>query len=323
MEQLNNHQSNNDIQVFLDLFKKKGKRNYKWYKSGLKGIARQISPAYRDFDNKVLVNGKLKFTRSSDGACQTTIELSNSLSRRALNTIRFDYYDGNTFLHELGHSIDFMFGSPCQLTGRVFIQDDKTMMDIFEEEFDAHKAEIKDFIMNEYRFSIDSNIHKGAYDILIKYMPTYKKLCDCENPKERKKLQKELYECGFVEVYYQIATKKCFKVMTQKYESILDALSSIQDNYDLFLPGHSMNYYHSSPRVLVSEFFANVFADKIMANHDRFDQLIKLMPKSFNAFERLFVIIYDHIQNNKRFTDLKIRPIKHYDDEEDESEVDA
>ena len=54
------------------------------------------------------------------------------------------------------------------------------------------------------------------------------------------------------------------------------------------------------------EFFANVFEAKVTSKHQQFDSLMKFLPKTFNAFEELFAIVYDHIQNNKRFTDVKI-----------------
>lgn len=307
MEQTANTTNISEKQQFLNIFQKKGKILYRWHKRGLNKIADGISPSYRDFVNKVLSNSKLKIEREKDyGYCSPSYPCYESFKRRASCTIAIDFYDVHCFLHELSHSIDFLFGGSIPMSCTVIIQNGKTLRDIFDEEFKEHQEEIWKFVMNEYRFSIDPNIYKGAYDIFINNMPKYLSLCSTVSKKDRKKLHQELYECGFVEVYYQIATKKCFRVLQQKYLAILDALSSTYDITGLFLPGHEKEYYATRPEKGVLEFFANVCADKLTGNHTRYDQLIKLMPKSFNAFERLFVLIYDRIQNNKRFTDLKI-----------------
>ena len=317
--QTTNQTNQNDIQVFINTFKKKGKLLYRWHSDGIKKIARQVSPSYRDFVNKLLSNSKLKISRYTGGKCkQNEWGDPNSLSRRRENEIEISFDDCRNFAHELGHSVSLMFGRSCSLVSRVIIYDDKTLRDIFEEEFNAHHEELHKFIMDEYRYSIDSNIYKGAYDIFIDNMPKYLTLCKTREPKARKRLQKELYECGFVEVYYQIKTRKCFKVLEQKYISILDALSSIYNHAGLYLIGHPLEYYSLNEELLCEEFFANVFADKITGNHTRYDNLIKLMPRSFDAFERLFVLIYDRVQNNKRFTDLKLKEIpEEPEDDED------
>lgn len=98
----------------------------------------------------------------------------------------------------------------------------------------------------------------------------------------------------------------------------MDALSSMYDITGLYLMGHALEYYKRYSARAVQEFFANVFADKILGNHTRYDNLIKLMPRSFDAFEKLFFTIYERIQNNKRFTDLPIKDT--YLDEEEEEE---
>ena len=36
---------------------------------------------------------------------------------------------------------------------------------------------------------------------------------------------------------------------------------------------------------------------------------MKYLPKSFAAFEKLFNIFYEHIQNNKKFTDVNVKEI--------------
>ena len=316
MEQLNKQPINNDIQQFMSLFKKKGKLWYRWHYSSLRKMANQVSPAYRDFVNKVLSNSKLKIRYSGHAYCLPSFSCSSNLSRRMNTTIRIDYGDCRAFLHELGHSIDFLFGMPRALSCNVIVQDGKTLREIFDEEFKEHHEELRELIMNEYRSNIDSNIHVGAYDIFINNMPKYLALRECKDKKQRKKLQDELYKCGFVEVYYQIVTKSCFSILNNKYIAILDALSAIYPPAGLFLIGHDKEYYEFDANRPAYEFFANVCADKLLGNQYRYDQLIKLMPKSFNAFERLFVLIYDHIQSNKRFIDLPLVP--YAEPEEDE-----
>ena len=326
MEQLNNKPINNDIQQFMAIFKKKGKLWYRWHKTGIRKMAIQVSPSYRDFVNKILSNTKLKIIYHADGYCLPSSNFSENMSKRMETLIAFDYCGSRTFLHELSHSIDFLFGRPRSLSCNVIVQDGKTLRDIFDEEFKQNHKELREFIMNEYRQNINANIHAGAYDIFINNMPKYLTLCKCEDKKQRKALQDELYKCGFVEVYYQIATKSCFKILDQKYLAILDALSAIYPIDGLFLTGHEKAYYMIEAERPVYEFFANVCADKLMGEQYRYDQLIKLMPKSFNAFERLFVLIYDNIQNNKRFTNLPIIPYEEpeeIDENEDTKQEEA
>ena len=307
MKQTINQNATNDIQTFINTFKKKGKLLYKWHAKGIKKIAWTISPSYRDFVNKLLSNSKLKIERRIGGCCKSECGQLGSLAKRVENKIEIDYDDGETFCHELGHSVDLMFGHACSLSYSVLVSGDKTLFDVFNEEFESHKEELHELLMNEYRFNIDSNIYEGAYDVFVNNMPKYLELSKTTDKKKRKTLQNELYKCGFVEVYYQIKTKKCFKVLEQKYIPIMDALSSKYDITGMYLTGHGLDYYSISNRLPSQEFFANVFADKIMGNHTRYDNLIKLMPRSFDAFERLFFLVYDRIQNNRRFTDLKLR----------------
>lgn len=316
MEQLNTQPINNDIQQFMSIFKKKGKLLYRWHHPGIRKMAKEVSPAYRDFVNKILSSSKLKVRYDTNGHCYPSFNCSTNLSKRMETHILIDYCNCRTLLHELGHSIDFLFGLPRALSCNVIAQDGKTLREVFDEELKERHEELREFIMNEYRSNIDSNIHAGAYDIFINNMPKYLALLDCEDKKTRKKLQDELYKCGFVEIYYQIVTKSCFSILNKKYIAILDALSAIYPIDGLWLIGHDKEYYEYDLNRPVYEFFANVCADKLLGNQYRYDQLIKLMPKSFNAFERLFVLIYDHIQSNKRFIDLPLIPYVEEGEEE-------
>ena len=311
MSQLINQTPQNDINVFVNTFKKKSKLAYRWRKDGIRKLAKDISPAYRDFVNTLLSNSKLKISRYSGGKCHA-IELgeTHKLTRRATNEIYIDFNNCRVFAHELGHSVDMLFGCNNVLSCSVLLEGDKTLFDIFSEELNSNHEQIHEFIMSEYAQSIDTNIYKGAFDIFMNNMPKYLELGKIEAPKKRHQLQQELYKCGFVEVYYQMHTKKCFQVLEQKYIPILDALSSIYDVTGLILTGHEINYFKMNKKLPTEEFFANVFADKIMANHTRYDSLIKLMPRSFAAFEKLFALIYERIQNGKKFTDLELKPVK-------------
>ncbi len=302
------HENQKDIALFVDSMNKKTKRFMKYnHKNAIKQ-AIHISPAYRDFVNKLLNNSALKVSPYVGGSCRVIEHgTPGKMSKRCKVQICVAFDEMGVFPHELGHATDFLFGDNCSLTSSVIIQDGKTLEDIFNEEFNEKAMELFETILDEYMDCINANINEDAYEVFLNYMPKYNLLQKTKNPKKRRELQKELYDSGFVEIYYQVVTKKCFKIIEQKYTPITDALSARFDISGLLFRGHSFIYYALRPSLLVQEFFANVFADKISANHTRFDALIKLMPKSFNAFERLFVILYDHIQNNKRFTDLPLK----------------
>ena len=320
-----NHPNQNEINIFAQGIKKKTKR---LYKNNAKRIIKQaihISPAYRDFVNKLLSSSTLSIKPYTGGYC-SVVECGerNNFSKRRKVKICVDFTDPDCFTHELGHYCDFLFGGVCSFSSNIVVMDGKTLDEIFTEEFNEKEPELYKTVMGAYARNIDSNIYKGAYDIFTKYFPLYRKLSILITPEQRRKVHKELYESGFVEIYYQLVNKKCYSVVEQKYAPIMDALSSKHDITNLYLRGHSIEYYKINKELLVQEFFAHAFSDKVTANHTRFDSLIKLMPKSFNAFERLFVLIYDHIMNNKRFTDMPIllRPtISEQDIDEVEEEI--
>ena len=315
-----NHENQKDIMVFAESMNKKTKRLTRSNSKGIIKTAIHISPAYRDFVNKLLSNSALKVSPNVGGHCQIIEHgTPGKMTKRCKVQICVNFAELDTFLHELGHATDFLFGDNCSLTGSVIIKDGKTLDEIFNEEFDKKSDFIYRTVMEEYAKSIDENIRKGAFDTFMTYLPKFYELQGTRDPKKRRKLHKELYDSGFVKIYYQIITKKCFQVIEQKYSPITDALSAKYDVSGLFFRCHSLIYYGRRPSLLVQEFFANVFADKLAANHTRFDTLIKLLPESFNAFERLFVILYDHIQNNKRFTDIPLKAI--YKAEEEETDA--
>ena len=303
-----NHSSQDEINNFAKSIEKKTKR---LYQNNSKSVIRQaihISPAYRDFVNKLLSNSYLSIKPYSGGFCRVVDHgEENNFSKRRKIQICVDFHNLDTFAHELGHATDFLFGDLCSFSSHVVVQDGKTLSEIFTEEFNEKSAYLNEVVLKEYAECINANIHEGAFDTFMSNLSKYRQLFEIKDPLTRKRIHKDLYESGFVEIYYQIVTKKCFKIIEQKYSPITDALSSKYELSGLLFLGHSIEYYKIKPSLLVEEFFANLFANKISANHTRFDVLIKLMPKSFNAFEKLFVMIYDRIQNNKRFLDLPLK----------------
>ena len=110
-----------------------------------------------------------------------------------------------------------------------------------------------------------------------------------------------------MEVYYQLFTKKWYSLLDEKYGPVVDAISSKKDLKELFLTCHTVDYYNINDSRAVEEFYANLFAAKVTSEHVKFKELRRLLPESFAAFEELFYMFYDRIQNNKRFTDVAIR----------------
>ena len=302
-----NNENEKIVNEIIQTLVNKSIRTFKYtsYKS-LRKQATYFSPVYRDFILKLIKNNSLKIKNNYRSFIVPDYGEKEGLQKRTTNELFTDINNPIALAHELGHQIDFWFGKNNSLTSNVVLYDNKTFFDIFTQEFEEKHAELYATVMNEYKQIINSNINSGAYNIFINNIDLYRSLENCRG-KERKRIQKELYENGFQEVYYQVYQKSCYQILAQKYIPILDALSSKYQIRDMLLPGHGMHYYNISKEKAAIEFFANVFADKVGSNHNRFGELIKLMPKSFDAFERLFVIFYDHIQNNKRFTDVKIK----------------
>ena len=307
----------NAAQNIINSLSKKSKRSFGYYSEEVKNQAYYFSPAYRDFISNIIKNNSLKIKNLYSSGSIYSLDYENDneekLKKRKQNQIYTDINNKDTLPHELGHAVDFWFGREKALSTVVLIED-KTLYDVFTEEFESKYQELYKLVMNEYKEIINSNINDKAYDILINNMPKYRELRSVEiNSKDkettlrRKKLQKELYESGFVETYYLLLKKKCFSILNTKYSPILDALSSKYDFEHLCLAHHENTYYKCSKFRPVYEFFANVFAAKVTSKHQHFNNLIKLLPKSFNAFEKLFVIFYDRIQNNKRFLDVKLK----------------
>ena len=295
----------------------KSKRTFKGMNRRLIKQALSFSPSYRDFIIKILSNHSLKIKQkgrrgsilptNSDGS-------SKMLNKRTKSFVEADINDADTLPHELGHAVDFWFGIDKALSSHVIIKNGKTLYDIFTKEFEVKHEEIFKVIIEEYKNIINSNINNQAFDILKNGMPLYEKLCktplnskSIEVMKQRKRLHKELYESGFVEAYYLLVSKKCYSILNSKYGPVLDALSSKYRFDEMWLEHHPEEYYRNSKYRPVQEFFANLFMAKTTSKHTYFDNLIRFLPESFSAFESLFVMFYDHIQNNKRFTDVELK----------------
>lgn len=296
---------------------KKDKVGFRHRKTYLAEQARHFTPVYRDFIYKIIKSGSLKISPSYNEGYIRNIDkgpILHSLSKRRKNKIVTDYNNLDTLGHELGHAADYWFGIHMALSQNVIIEDGKTLKEIVNEEFEEKHQELYELVMKEYRNIIEANINKEAYQTLMDGFPIYQVLMDISpysndpmTVSERKHLQEQLYKQGFVEAYYQLVTKKCYSILNQKYGPILDALSS-KYNFDYFyLMHHPQYYYDQAGSLLAEEFFANVFNAKVTSKHVYYDNLIKYMPRSFNAFEKLFVIFYDHLQNNKRFNDVPLK----------------
>ena len=295
-----------DVQAIVEAIIKKNKVRFRHSKGALYKLARHFTPAYRDFVLNVIKNNSLKIRPlySSGGHM---IGTTSEGSKRPLT-------DLDTLPHEIGHSVDFWFGMDTPLSSTIIVEDDKTLDEIFNEEFEAKYKDIYKEVMDEFKHIINSTINEDAYDILQKNFPDYQNLLvlsekEKECRRARKYYHKKLLESGFVETYYQFVTKKCYSTLNKKYAPILDAISSKYDLSGFFLDHHKLWYYTLNKERLTQEFFANMFAAKVTSKHVYYDNLIKYLPRSFNAFERLFVIFYDRIQNNKRFNNVRIKEV--------------
>ena len=292
----------------------KSKQSFSNQRKELKLIANTFSPLYRDFINKVISNNalKIKSFHSSFLNPNPDENVKTKLSKKQHNTIFIQTKDVRSLAHELGHAVDFWFSSSDCLSSAIEVEDNKSLKGIFLEEFIAKQEDIYNLVMEEYKNILNSNINAQAYDIFVNNIDKYRKLQNIKvNLKDegitskRRSLQEELYKSGFVEVFHQLVNKNLVDILNNKYSPILDALSS-KYNLEYFgLSHHSLDYYQDDPESIYQEFFANCFEAKVTSNYQNFDNLIKYLPKSFAAFEKIFYIFYNHIQNDKRFNDVK------------------
>ena len=308
---------NKETQEIINALYKKNKREFKWMGKALEKQVLSFAPAYRDFILKIIKSGSIRIHSSRDDGYIITEESdtkSKKLSKRAKSYVVADIREVDILPHELGHAVDFWFGRDKALSSNVIIKDNKTLYDIFVEEFYPKSTDIYNMVMDEYENIINSNINNNAYEIIMSNIDYYNYLSaipvdlrNKETTKMRRDIQNRLYRLGFVETYYQLVFKKCNSILNTKYLPILDALSSTFNLKGLCLAHHDLNYYLADEKRVAQEFFANLFAAKVTSKHYHFENLIKLLPQSFDAFEKLFFMFYDHIQNGKRFTDIELK----------------
>ena len=239
----------------------------------------------------------------------------SSLNKRQKNFISIELSDLDALPHELGHAVDFWFGMSQPLTSQLILSNGKTFKDILVDEFLAQHNKAYEEIMEQLKSILDSRIGKGAFDTIFGNIKNLRKLhyrgYDPESKTEKEKrrnIQKELYEKGFVEAYYELYTNNLFSQINEDYSIVLDALSSVYDLSFLGLVCHGLDYYeYTVGSRTTQEFFANIFQAKVTSKQAQIDNTAKYFPKSVEAFEELFNIIFDHIEQNKRFTDVKTR----------------
>ena len=296
---------------------KKSKKSFSNKDDSLGRLAANISPSYRDYIYKIISNCSLKIKSGSSsyilGSGQETGQ--SSLNKRQKNFISIELSDLDALPHELGHAVDFWFGMSQPLTCSLILSNGMVLWDVFDQEFESVHEKVFHEMMDKYKSILDSKIDKNAFDIIIKNVSGIRKLNDMPfNPKyktnleKRREIQNKLYASGFVDAYYELITNDFSNKINEDYGPVLDALSSKYDLSFLNLVYHDIGYYQSGLGTKpVQEFFANLFEAKVTSNQAQLDNSAKYFPESVKAFEELFSIIFDHIENNKRFTDVKIR----------------
>jgi hypothetical protein len=294
--------------ISLALFNK-SRLSFRYYKPELVAQASFFSPAYQEFIYKVIKNSSLKIKHQSKKGYITP---DNSFSgttfgKRSHNQIVTDIREVDYLPHELGHAADFWFNYPKTLSADVILSNGYTLQETFDKEFKSKQKEIYEEIMNEYKSIINSNINEKAFDTLMDNQDLYKELMGCKDKKRRKEIHKILYENGFVEAYYVFHQKKCYSILNKKYSPVLDALSSLYELNWLFIECHTPAYYQIHKNRPTEEFFANMFGIKVTNQSIQYEYLEKYLPESCKAFEELFQIFYDKIQNNKNLNNLKIK----------------
>ena len=296
--------------------RKKNKTLSTYNQKSLRKQALFFSPLYRDFIAKIISSSSLSIKLShNDGYCSPSYSLdrSSTLNKRVKVEVNADIDALYTLPHELGHAVDFFFGYDKSLSSNVLLSSNMTLQEAFSLEFSSKKEEIYKEVMNEYKSIMDVSIGKNAFDIITSNIHLYRKLKtiplynrDITETKIRKELQNHLEEIGFVECYYRLFKSRCFDFLNLKYSPILDALSSVYDLSYLFLEGHGKDYYKNKEGLEVQEFFANLFLAKVASQYVQFDSLIKLLPKSFKAFEELFFLFYNRLMGKKTFLDINL-----------------
>ena len=163
----------NEIQMIVEALNKKSKRSFSYREKALKKQALYFSPFYRDFIYKVIKNGSLKIVQKwNDGYIIPNGEMIDTpnLKRRQKNKIYTDINEVDTLPHELGHAVDFWFGHYQALTTNVVLSNDKTLKEVFTEEFETKQEEIYKAVMDEYKTIITIySYYSFAFDFTYYY----------------------------------------------------------------------------------------------------------------------------------------------------------
>lgn len=314
----------NNTQNIVNALTKKSKRSFSKNVGSLCRLAANITPSYRSFIYKIITTSSLKIL-TGKSSCFTNDgeEVSQSgLNKRQKNLIKLNPINiADDLPHELGHAVDTLFGESHLLTDNVILSSGKTFRETFDGELEAVHQKVFEEMMDEYKSILSSKIGKDAFDIIIGNIEdlrwldslTYQPGDNSARPM-RRLLQDRLYKSGFVETYYELRTNNYFHDLNRKYASVLDALSSKHDLTFLCLAHHQFAYYEYGPETIAAEeFFANLFSAKVTLNQAELDGSAKYFAKSFEAFEELFSIIFNHIEKNKRFTDVKLNKGEKHD----------
>ena len=277
-----------------------------------------IKEDYLPFISKIVSNNSLEFYlyNRPDVFIRSNEKIDEELtfSKGQKKTIYYCSYFEKGLIHELGHAVDFWFSIEKALTKTIIVLNNKTFSEIFVEEFNQNYEKILEHILNEYKKIIEKNLNKKCFEILSLNFYKYQKLkslkCNKRNKNvlfQRKLIHKDLYKSGFVEAYYEVVTKKLYKVMNDRFSPLLDALSSKYDFKESFLDHHELDYYKEDKYNSTYEMFANLFVSKTTYSKTDYEFLNKLLPKTNEAFSKLFDILYSKIMKNESFDDCEIR----------------
>ena len=307
----------------------KSKRSFSPFQDELVKQANVFSPTHHDFILKLINSSSLKIIPKpldDDYSCyirradlkkeristrqkeeENTEPSTQPLRKKARNTIEIDISDPHSLPYTLGLACNLWFGDPG-LTSCVILQNGETLEKVFTEEFKEKHQEIYRSMLNDLKSQVSD---AKAYETLKKNASNYQKLIfnrvNHGDDQERKVLQRRLYKSGFMETYYQFHTSDAFPTLHDKYSPVLNAL--VSSNYSLASCCLDFSDYYdlSNSNNATQCFFAHLFAAKVTSSQAQpFELLKQLLPKSLAAFEELFHIFLDHIQNNRRFTKKEV-----------------
>ncbi|MBO4667670.1 MAG: hypothetical protein J5666_06080, partial [Bacilli bacterium] len=186
--------TNKQVDLIVDKLLSKNKLGLRHRKDALRKQVLHFSPGYRDFILKIVSSNSLKIKNIGRGSYYSLSDDEIQFSKRQKGVINTDICNKYTLPHELGHAVDLWFGRVNSLTNNVIIEDDKTLKDIFTEEFNAQHETLYQLVMDEYKSIINSNINDKAYDIFMNNKGLYIELMDYPSSKDRRLIQEALYE---------------------------------------------------------------------------------------------------------------------------------